>query len=62
VADDAQSITDESIVDMARSAGASELTVMRRLLGLPVRGRVGLRVDEAIAHWRDIQAAKAAAQ
>ena len=62
MANDDSRITDEAIVQIAESAGASELTVMRRLLGLPVRGRVGLRVDEAIANWRESIAAEKAAQ
>lgn len=45
-------VTDEILATLAERAGASPLTVMRRLLSLPVRGSVGDRVDEAIAGWR----------
>lgn len=42
-------ITDEDVRRIAERAQAHERTVLRRLLGLHVRGRVGARVDREIA-------------
>jgi hypothetical protein len=42
-------ITDELIRDVAEDAGAAERSVMRRILGLRVRGRAQKRVDAALA-------------
>lgn len=44
-------ITDDDIALLVKQAVATRESVMRRLLGLPVRGRVGERVDKAIDFW-----------
>ena len=41
-------MTDTQIQELADRAGASAGAVQRRLLGLPVKGRVGERIDRAI--------------
>jgi hypothetical protein len=40
---------DEVVADVVIKSGGAERTVYRRLLGLPVRGRVAARVDRALA-------------
>ena len=44
-------ISDDDISKIAVAAEAHERTVMRRLLGLPVRGHVAKRVDRLLAAW-----------
>ena len=46
---DAQSIDDETVATIARDADTDPRSVVRRLAGLPVRGRAGRRIDDAIA-------------
>lgn len=41
-------ITDAMITELATEADVDERTVLRRLAGLPVRGRPGRRVDAAL--------------
>jgi hypothetical protein len=41
-------VDDEAIARIAERASADERSVMRRLVGLPVRGKCGRRVDDAI--------------
>ncbi len=38
-------VTDEIVEVVAEKAHANEKTIYRRLLGLPVRGSVGRRID-----------------
>lgn len=45
----AHTIDDNTIRDVVESASAHERSVYRRLLGLPVRGRAGDRVDRELA-------------
>jgi hypothetical protein len=45
-------ISDEAVDAIARDADVDRRTVIRRLAGLPVRGRVGARVDRALAARR----------
>ena len=42
-------ITDDTVALIAARADVDPRTVVRRLAHLPVRGRVGVRVDRAIA-------------
>ena len=42
-------LTDELLREIATEASASTVSVMRRLLGLRVRGLTGARVDAALA-------------
>ena len=42
-------VTDETVNLIAARADVDPRTVVRRLAHLPVRGRVGVRVDRAIA-------------
>jgi len=44
-----RTLTDRDVETLAREADVDPRTVVRRLAGLPVRGRVGVRVDRAIA-------------
>lgn len=46
--DNAPAVSQETIDIISREADAHPRTVMARLLGLPVRGRVARRVDGAI--------------
>jgi hypothetical protein len=41
-------LSDDELVAMARRADADTVSVLRRLVGLPVRGRAGERVDAAL--------------
>lgn len=41
-------ITDDEVRDIAAATRAHEKTVLRRLVGLPVRGRVAKDVDDAL--------------
>jgi hypothetical protein len=49
---DATSIDDAAIARIADRASVDPRTVIRRLAGLPVRGRAGARVDAALAEYR----------
>jgi hypothetical protein len=42
-------MTEDQAQKIADRVGATLVSVMRRLLGWPVRGRVGERVDAALA-------------
>lgn len=42
-------IDDEVLSLIAQDAGADQRSVLRRLVGLHVRGRAGQRIDDAIA-------------
>jgi len=42
-------VDDATIDEVAREVRTTERTVMRRLLGLPVRGRVGIEIDLALS-------------
>ncbi len=42
-------ITDEFISALADQLGVSEVSIIRRVAGLPVRGRAGRRIDRALA-------------
>lgn len=42
-------VTEELLSDITTTAGAAEISVMRRLLGLPVRGQAGERIDRELA-------------
>ena len=42
-------LTDELLRELTDKASASPTSVMRRLLGLPVKGRTGERVDAVLA-------------
>jgi hypothetical protein len=42
-------ITDELIADIAKEADSHRQSVLRRLLGLPVKGRSGRRIDRVLA-------------
>jgi hypothetical protein len=44
-----QEIDDQVVEDIARAADVDTRSVIRRLAGLPVRGRVGARVDRELA-------------
>jgi hypothetical protein len=44
----APSFVEDLVTQLADAAGAHRCSVMRRLLGLPVKGRAGARVDAAI--------------
>ena len=46
---DASGIDDELIERIARDADADPRSVVRRLAGLPVRGRAGRRIDGVIS-------------
>jgi hypothetical protein len=41
-------LTETELAHWSKQAGASVLSVMRRLLGLPVRGATGERIDEVL--------------
>lgn len=45
---DSPQISDMDLKELCRIADACELSVLRRLVGLPVRGRVAARIDRAI--------------
>lgn len=45
---DKQKVTDELIHDVARAASVAPESVMRAMLGLPVRGLAGERVREEL--------------
>jgi len=45
-------VTDAFVADVARAADADIRSVVRRLAGLPVRGRAGRRIDAVIAKRR----------
>jgi hypothetical protein len=49
VAGDRPAITDELVEEIVEESETCERSVMRRLLGLQVRGRAGERVDREIA-------------
>ena len=42
-------VTDEVVGEIAKLADVDARSVVRRLAGLPVRGRVGARIDRVIA-------------
>ena len=42
-------LTDEGLLKLADKSNATPVSVMRRLLGLPVRGRTGKRIDATLA-------------
>jgi len=42
-------VTDEFVADVRREADACDPSIYRRLLGLPVRGRTGARIDRVLA-------------
>lgn len=48
----AAQVTDAFVADVARAADADIRSVVRRLAGLPVRGRAGRRIDAVIANQR----------
>lgn len=49
--DAAQQISDSTVAVIAAEADAHPRSVVRRLAGLPVRGRSGVRIDRAlVAH------------
>ena len=41
-------MTEEQAQDVAKKADVTLISVMRRLLGWPVRGRAGERIDEVL--------------
>jgi hypothetical protein len=41
-------LTEEQAQDVAKKADVTLISVMRRLLGWPVRGRAGERIDEVL--------------
>ena len=45
-------VTDEIVDEIATEVRADRKTVIRRLAGLPVRGRVGADIDRALAARR----------
>ena len=49
---DALHITDDDIDRIADRASADRRSVIRRLAGLPVKGRAGARIDAALAEFR----------
>ena len=52
----APSIDNETVETIARDADADPRSVVRRLAGLPVKGRPGRRIDDALARRRRAQA------
>jgi hypothetical protein len=46
---EAPRISKQTVEQIAAKADCDERSVIRKLAGLPVRGRVGARVDRAIA-------------
>jgi hypothetical protein len=42
-------LTDELLRELTDKASASPTSVMRRLLGLPVKGRTGERIDAVLS-------------
>lgn len=45
-------LDDATIARIADRASCDPRSVVRRLAGLPVKGRAGARIDAAIAEWR----------
>lgn len=45
-------LDDATIARIADRASADPRSVIRRLAGLPVKGRAGARIDAAIREWR----------
>lgn len=46
-------IADGVLAELAEKASACRYSVLRRYVGLPVRGRVAARIDAVLAVWRE---------
>jgi hypothetical protein len=49
VSEQRQPIDEQLLREAQRRTDAHQVTIMRRMLGLPVRGRVAARVDRVLA-------------